>query len=112
MDPACRFRSGVDTALPLSDHADFNGLNEFVDRVQPEKVYTLHGSAEAFARHLRQRGVDAESLIVSNQLELPFPLTLPHGRIRSNPTLPISHPLPRHVLDDVAGTGSNACAGD
>lgn len=50
-----------DYALPLSDHADFNELVEFVRRVNPEKVYTLHGFPE-FPGHLQEAGFSAEFL--------------------------------------------------
>jgi Cft2 family RNA processing exonuclease len=53
-----QFRYGVDHALPLSDHADFDELLELIDRVQPKKVYTHHGYKE-FAETLRKRGIDA-----------------------------------------------------
>jgi Cft2 family RNA processing exonuclease len=54
-----KFRYGVDHALPLSDHADFDELLETVDRVRPRKVYTHHGYRE-FADELKRRGIDAE----------------------------------------------------
>ncbi len=50
-----------DDALPFSDHADFDELIEFVFRVNPKKVYTLHGFPE-FAEALRKAGYDAEFL--------------------------------------------------
>ena len=59
MDSSCRFRSGTDAAFPLSDHADYDGLLELVQRVQPKKVFTVHGFAREFAATLRERGIDA-----------------------------------------------------
>ena len=44
------------------DHADFGELLEYVERARPKVVYTLHGD-DAFAAHLRQRGVDARHLL-------------------------------------------------
>ena len=38
VDPNCRFRYQCDAAFPLSDHADFPSLIEFVKRVGPKKV--------------------------------------------------------------------------
>lgn len=70
MDSGCRFRSGTDAAFPLSDHADFPGLIEFVRRVQPRKVFTLHGFAAPFARTLRELGFDAQALSEPEQLDL------------------------------------------
>jgi Cft2 family RNA processing exonuclease len=59
MDSSCRFRSGTDAALPLSDHADHDGLLELVKQVQPKRVFTVHGFAREFAQTLRAQGVDA-----------------------------------------------------
>lgn len=59
MDSSCRYRSGTDAAFPLSDHADHDGLLELVKRVQPKKVFTVHGFTREFAQTLRAQGVDA-----------------------------------------------------
>jgi Cft2 family RNA processing exonuclease len=59
LDSSCRFRMGVDAAFPWSDHADYPGLLELVERVQPKRVYTVHGFAREFAQTLRSRGLDA-----------------------------------------------------
>jgi putative mRNA 3-end processing factor len=61
IDPRTRFRWGVDEAVPLSDHADFDGLLSLVEMVSPRRVYCLHGP-EIFVEHLRSRGWDAHSL--------------------------------------------------
>jgi Cft2 family RNA processing exonuclease len=61
IDAGAKFRFGVDEALPLSDHADFPGLLEYVRQVNPRKIYTTHGPAE-FARYLRKLGYHAEPL--------------------------------------------------
>jgi len=58
----------VDLVLPLSDHADFNELVEYVRRAEPEKVYTVHGTP-GFAAHLRDLGFDARHL-PQRQMEL------------------------------------------
>ncbi|HZZ43617.1 MAG TPA: MBL fold metallo-hydrolase [Tepidisphaeraceae bacterium] len=55
-----KFRYGVDHCLPLSDHADFAGLVEMVERVGPKKVWTHHGYVREFAEYLRGRGIEAE----------------------------------------------------
>jgi len=70
LDPGAIYRYQCDAAFPLSDHADFPGLLEFVDRVQPRLVYTVHGFAREFAATLRTRGIEAWALGVDNQLEL------------------------------------------
>ncbi len=51
----------TDHRIPLSDHADFNELIEFVGMVRPHKIYTTHGFAD-FPDHLRAAGWDAEML--------------------------------------------------
>lgn len=59
---------GADLAFPLSDHCDFDELLEAIGRSGADKVYTVHGFAEDFARHLRRRGVRAHALHTSEQL--------------------------------------------
>ncbi|MEF8812875.1 MAG: MBL fold metallo-hydrolase RNA specificity domain-containing protein [Halovenus sp.] len=56
------FRGDYDVTFPLSDHCDFPELCDLVATVDPERVYTQHGSTEAFARHLTQAGYDARAL--------------------------------------------------
>lgn len=60
---------GVDHALPLSDHADFEELLELVERCRARVVYVTHGSAK-FAAELRSRGVRAEFLRRRPQMRL------------------------------------------
>lgn len=69
MDPDARERFSVDEAIPMSDHADFSELNEYVERARPSKIYTVHGTPD-FARHLRARGYHAEHLASGTQLGL------------------------------------------
>lgn len=52
------YRYGVDHALPLSDHADFDELLEMIERVSPKHIVTTHGP-EAFVEHLALRGITA-----------------------------------------------------
>ncbi len=70
MESSCKYRSGVDAAFPLSDHADFNELVEFVRQVRPRRVFTTHGFAADFAATLRDLGFDAEALVAAEQLTL------------------------------------------
>jgi Cft2 family RNA processing exonuclease len=63
------YRYGVEHALPLSDHADFDELIELVERVRPKKVYSHHGYRE-FAQILRARGYDADLARPDEQLSL------------------------------------------
>jgi DNA ligase 1 len=69
MDPGAKFRYQTDAAFPLSDHADFADLLTFVERVQPQRVLTLHGFAREFAQTLRERGIEAWAIGQDNQLE-------------------------------------------
>ena len=61
LDRSTKYRLGVDEAVPFSDHADFSELVEFVQQVQPARVYTTHGPS-AFADHLCRLGFHAEHL--------------------------------------------------
>ncbi|TMC03303.1 MAG: MBL fold metallo-hydrolase [Chloroflexi bacterium] len=61
---------GADLAFPLSDHCDFDELLEVIRRSGANKVYTVHGFPEDFARHLRKRGVRAHALHATEQLAL------------------------------------------
>jgi len=63
VDRSFRYRRGYDAGFPLSDHADFDELVEIVRAVDPDRVYTHHGFAEAFARHLTmEHGVETRAL--------------------------------------------------
>lgn len=61
LDERTRFRLGVDHALPLSDHADYDELFEAIERVGPRTVYCTHGPAR-FVEHLREAGINAYPL--------------------------------------------------
>jgi putative mRNA 3-end processing factor len=63
------YRHGVEHALPLSDHADFDELMELIERVAPKKIYSHHGFPE-FAEILRAKGFDAELARPEGQLSL------------------------------------------
>jgi len=82
-DPNCRYRYGVDAAFPLSDHADFPDLLEFVKRVSPKIIYTVHGFAADFAHTLRDLSYDARALGVSEQMGLALRETAPPPRARA-----------------------------
>jgi DNA ligase-1 len=78
VDPNCRFRYQAHAAFPLSDHADYPDLVEFVKQVEPKKVFTLHGFAAEFAQTLRDLGYDAQPLSQEDQLALP--MAIPRGK--------------------------------
>ncbi|MGA9141058.1 MAG: MBL fold metallo-hydrolase [Methanocella sp.] len=63
IDTGHRYAARVDTAFPLSDHADYDELMEFTRRVGPEMVYTFHGSDKQLARDIREKlGIEAVAL--------------------------------------------------
>ncbi|MFI5336696.1 MAG: MBL fold metallo-hydrolase RNA specificity domain-containing protein [Opitutales bacterium] len=70
LDSSAKYRYGCDAAFPLSDHAGFDDLLAFVERVQPKRVLTLHGYAREFAATLRARGLEAWAVGRENQLDL------------------------------------------
>lgn len=70
LQPNAKFRYQTDTVLPLSDHADYPELLQFVDAVNPKQVFTMHGSTTALAADLRRLGREAWSLSRDDQLEL------------------------------------------
>ncbi|MEA3148367.1 MAG: ligase 1 [Verrucomicrobiota bacterium] len=74
LNPATIHRYQCDAAYPLSDHADYPELVKYVELVQPQRVFTVHGFAHEFAEDLRRRGIDAWSLGEDNQLELTLPI--------------------------------------
>jgi len=51
----------VDEVLPVSDHADFNELLEYVRTVNPQKIYITHGTPD-FVGYLKEAGYDASFL--------------------------------------------------
>jgi len=57
-----------DYALPLSDHADYYELIDFVKKCNPDKILTFHGFTKEFASSLHELGFDASE--ISNDLRL------------------------------------------
>ncbi|WP_247001816.1 mRNA cleavage and polyadenylation specificity factor-like protein [Halosolutus gelatinilyticus] len=49
VDDSFRYRGNYDATFPLTDHCDFDELVSVVCEIDPEVVYTHHGSDEAFA---------------------------------------------------------------
>jgi DNA ligase-1 len=77
LNPGANYRFQCDAAFPLSDHADYSDLLKYVELVQPQRVFTLHGYAHEFAEDLRRRGLEAWALGEDNQLELAVTLSVP-----------------------------------
>jgi DNA ligase-1 len=70
LNPSARYRYQTDAAFPLSDHADYPELLETVQKVNPRRVLTLHGSTREFASVLRSKGYEAWSIYGDDQIEL------------------------------------------
>ncbi len=70
LDRGAAWRFGTHTCFPLSDHADYPDLLEYVRRTGARTVYTVHGFADEFAADLRQRGLNARPLKPAAQLSL------------------------------------------
>jgi len=59
---------GIDAAFPLSGHADFRQLVEYVERARPKEVLTVHGFKEEFASYVRKRlGIKARPIPLMSQ---------------------------------------------
>jgi Cft2 family RNA processing exonuclease len=69
MDVNAAKRFGVDAVLPYSDHADFDELLNFVDRVHPQKVYCTHG-IDSFVAILKEKGYWSKPLSEPDQHDL------------------------------------------
>ena len=54
-----RRRRGFDRGFVVSDHADFPGLLSVIEASRARRVLVTHGSSDALARLLRERGLDA-----------------------------------------------------
>jgi DNA ligase 1 len=89
--PGATHRYQCDAAFPLSDHADYRDLIQYVDLVRPERVFTVHGFAREFAEDLRRRGIEAWCLGEDNQLEFALPAN--SSRAPSIPVKCASDPL-------------------
>lgn len=60
-----------DAAFPLSGHADFKQLINYVKNVNPRKVLTLHGFKDELATYLTKKvGIKAQSITASTQKHL------------------------------------------
>ena len=53
------FRLPVDRAFPLSDHADFSEMLQYIDSASPKKIVCALGRGEEMAMHLKKLGYNA-----------------------------------------------------
>ena len=66
-------RRAVDTGFVLSDHADWDGLNDTIRNTGAEKVFVTHGYRDTMVRWLNENGIDAyglETEFLNNELEM------------------------------------------
>jgi putative mRNA 3-end processing factor len=63
-------RPGYERGFTLSDHADWPALVETCLETRARRVLLMHGSVEALAGHLRERGIDAAALEPGPQTSL------------------------------------------
>ncbi|HEX2022577.1 MAG TPA: MBL fold metallo-hydrolase [Candidatus Thermoplasmatota archaeon] len=61
-----RAQLDADCLVPLSDHADYPGLMEIVERVRPRRVLANHGYSDVLSHLLRKKGLDAAPLSVGH----------------------------------------------
>jgi len=52
-------QSGYDKGFVISDHADWNDLNQSIKETGAKRVFVLHRSHGALVRHLRKQGLEA-----------------------------------------------------
>jgi putative mRNA 3-end processing factor len=67
--PRYKYMMGIDYALPLSDHCDFNELIQVVKKSNPKKIFTIHGFEVEFARVLNNMGYNASPISNKSQKE-------------------------------------------
>ena len=57
-----RRRKGLDRGFVLSDHADWQGLNQTIEATGAEQVWLTHGSTGPMTRWLRERGISTSEI--------------------------------------------------
>lgn len=55
-------RSAVDRGFALSDHADWNDLNDTVEATGAERVFVTHGFTDVFSKWLNEKGIAAREV--------------------------------------------------
>ena len=95
VDAGCKYQYRCDAAFPMSDHADFPDLIEFVKQVNPKHVYTLHGFAADFAATLRGMGYEATALSEDEQMTLGLNVQSGRGALApaTGQGVPVNGPL-------------------
>lgn len=65
-----RRRKAVDRGFVLSDHSDWDELNQAVKASKASEVYVTHGYTEVFSRWLNENGIKAHAVKTQYQGEL------------------------------------------
>ena len=65
-----RRRRGVDRGFVLSDHADWEGLNQAIAATGAERVFVTHGYTDLFRRWLLSEGIEAYEVKTEYEGEL------------------------------------------
>lgn len=65
-----RSRRSADRGFVLSDHADWNGLNQAVEATGAERIFVTHGFSDAFAKWLSEKGLNADVFKTEPEIEL------------------------------------------
>lgn len=60
----------VDEVFPISDHADFNEILEYVQASGAKEIICCHGNEQNLARELRNRGYNARGINEAMQMRL------------------------------------------
>ncbi len=55
-----RRRRAADRGFVISDHADWDGLNQAIQEIGAENIYVTHGYTDIFTRWLTTQGLNAE----------------------------------------------------
>lgn len=63
-------RFAADRAFPLSDHADFKHIMEYVEQAKPKRIYCCHGNEERLSQELQKRGWAASPVAEAMQMNL------------------------------------------
>ena len=65
-----RRRRSVDRGFVLSDHGDWNELNDAIEATGAEKIFVTHGYTTIFSQWLREKGLDAQPVATEYEGEL------------------------------------------
>ena len=89
-----RRRKSLDRGFVLSDHADWQGLNEAIAATGAERVWLTHGSTGPMTRWLRERGLDAGAIVTQFHGETDEPEPAGESELEEGATPPVSEEAP------------------